>query len=359
MREVTATAQALIASDVHRVQWVADLFYDGERIASNLPISNPQLAWDGNSQVAGSGSVRVTFTDKWAQPQSPRVPGDPMSPFGFELQVDCIFAASKFSERIALGRYLITNLPLTDDRQLRWNGKLIVPATVMDLELRDLLHRVERYRFPRPERPRSTSAWTEISRLTSLPIIRNATDGEVPRTAVYADSRLDALDSLFDRMDAWPHLTSMGQLTARPYDWPSPMAHVLRPSQTVGNMTSDNIYNYVVVEGKTPAGSPVRGEAFVQDGPLRAFEPNGSIGPYGVVTYFYSSDMITKVHQAQAVARRLLNEVSRRRAVRVEWEEPFNPLREVGDVLYLRGDEVRLVEVELGNKTRCSAELKV
>lgn len=362
-RPVTAVADQLVRSDVRMVQWVADLYFNGVRVEAGLPIMAPNLSWDGNSQVVGSGNVEVVWADKWGRSRAPQSIGDWMSPFGSELQIDVILMAGSFQERIPIGRYVITSLPTIQDKVIPWRRDSttrdqLVSATTLTVEVRDSLHKVGRNRFATPESPVSTSVWSEVQRLTGLPLLRTTNDAVVTSGVVYADSRLDTLDSLFDLMQAWPHMTSTGAIAARPYAWPTPVDVVLRPSSLVSSMDSENIYNHVVVEGKDAAGNPVRAQASINEGPLRAREGNGAIAPYGPATYFYTSDFINTTQQAQRTADRLLSEVSQRRGVIVGWDEPFNPLREVGDVVWLGPALVRIVTVGTdGTATTCTAEV--
>lgn len=355
MRDASATAKQIIASDVRGVSWVADLYYNGERRAKDVQLAGPELTWDAGSQVVGSGGVTVIWADDFGKDLSPRYITDWFAPFGAELQVDIIVAAGSFQERIPMGRYVITRVP----EVLARTSKLPVSATAIPLELRDILHRVGRNKFAFPTPPSSTSTWSEVQWLTSAPVVRNVADAYVAPSVVYEDSRLDAIDSLFDLMGAWPMVTPQGAITARPYTWPAAVDTVTRASVVSNEMRSENVYNRVVVEGKAPDDSVIRAIADVESGPLRTLNTDGTPSPYGIAPYFYSSDFITTQAQAQQTAVDMLARVSRLRAVTRTFSEPINPLREVGDVIVLNGETVRVSRIKMaGAESEITVEVK-
>jgi len=353
-RQVSAETRGLIDDGGFDHVFVADLMYNGDRRLRDVPITAPELSWDGSANVIGSGSVRVVWSDDHATSLIPRQIGDWFSPFGAQLQIDCIVSSGEFSERIPLGRFVIESVPDAVESQLLFAGRLIHPGESFGLRLKDGLIRVARDRFPFPASPRTTSAWGEITAISGLPVIRNLPDAVVPKSVTYDEDRMQALTQLFDLLGAWPHLNSSGVLTARPKAWPALVGVVTGKVSAPLSMDSEKVYNRVVVEGKSPNGDPVRGIAEVTEGFLRVRNADGSPSPHGAVTYFYSSDMLTTAAQCQAYARELLPRVSRLRGVTREVVETFNPLREVGDVLTLDSGRVRVLRVRFVGATTVS-----
>lgn len=94
-------------------------------------------------------------------------------------------------------------------------------------------------------------------------------------------------------------------------------------------LDNEQNYNYVVVTGESPDNAaPVRAEARDED-PL---SPTYIYGPYGIVTYFYSSQFIRTEAQAQDTADGLLNRV-RGTMEQLDFSAIANPALDVGDVI--------------------------
>ena len=318
--------------------------YDGERRIANVPVTDVAPTWSGGQFVAGSATARVVWSDDHATSMIPKQIGDWFSPFGAEVQLDVILRAGRFAERIPQGRFLIESVGDAAESTMPFDGRLIHAGESFKINLKDTLLRVQRDTFPFPTAPRSTSVWEEIQSVTGLPVIQNLPDRTIPRTA-YEGDRDAVLSRLFDMLDAWPHMTPSGAITARPKQWPAPVDEIRGVVSAPVTLTSDRTYNRVVVEGKDPDGEPIYAVAEVHDGFLRVRNPDGTASPFGGSTYQYSSEFLTTVEQCENYARSLLTRVSRIRGVTRDVTEPFNPLREVGDVLSFQGGVVRVREV--------------
>jgi hypothetical protein len=348
------TAQAL-ADGGYDVQWVFDLMYDGDRRLANVEVERaPALTWDGTRFVVGTGTSRVVWTDDHARSLIPREIGDWFSPFGAEMQVDCLIGGGVFTERVPTGRFVITDVPDAVEARMLWEGRLIHPGEAFTVELKDPLVRVQRDDFAFPTAPATASTWNEVQAITGLPVIRNVPDAAVP-TVTYEGSREEAVKTLFDRIDAWPHMDSTGALTARPKSWPNPVGVLRNVVAAPSSMTSTYTYNRVVVVGKSPTGDALYGVREVTSGFLRVRNENGSQSPYGGATYRYASDMLTTQEQVDAYAAELLPRVARIRSVTRQVTVAFNPLIEVGDVQTFAdaarfgGDPVRVQRVIPGD----------
>lgn len=117
-------------------------------------------------------------------------------------------------------------------------------------------------------------------------------------------------------------------------------------------MSADGVYNRVVVRAQgQQVGVLAAGE--ISDGALRATNDGGADSPFGRVPYFYSSQLITTLAQAQAYVNTWLPRLSRPQAVVLDIVELVNPLREVGDVLTVRrsGEEflARIMRIDRGS----------
>lgn len=213
----------------------------------------------------------------------------------------------------------------------------VVAESTVTLDLADYFLRIARDSFPFPESPKSTSMWDEAQRLTGLPVFRSIPDRVLPTNITYDEDRLEALGKAFGPSNAWPALTPVGALTARPKDWPAPVGRIENVIDITAEMRSENVYNRVVVEGKNPNpdGPALIAVAEVTDGFLRVRNQDGSRSPFGGNTYRYSSEFLTTQAQCQAYANDLLPRVSRLRSVTRTVTVPFDPLVEIGDVTTL------------------------
>lgn len=346
MRQVSTSARELIRDGGFDAVWVADLMYDGERRLAGVPIANPRLSWDAGQFVAGSGAVDVVWSDDHARSMVPRQIGDWFSPFGAELQVDCIVGAGVFSERVPVGRFVIESVPEAEDQSMPFQGRRVHAGQVFPVRLKDPLVRIVRDEFPFPTRATSSSVWGEIQSITGFPVVRNLPDAVVPAGLAYEGDKSAVLSKLFDALGAWPMVDAAGVLTARPKAWPAAVGAFDGLVSAPVSMDASQTYNRVVVQGKASNGDPVYGVAEVTEGYLRVRNRDGSASPFGVATFRYASDYLTTRAQCDAYARDLLPRVSRIRGVTRTITERFNPLRELGDVLELDGGLVRVQSVD-------------
>lgn len=360
MRAATDKLRRVIRDGGFTTQWVFDLMYNNDRQLANVAVQDPQFSWDGGRFVVGSGSVRVVWTDDHARTIIPREIGDWFSPFGAEMQVDCLITAGTFRERVPQGRFIVDGIPDATESRMVWEGRLIHAGEAFTVSLVDRLRKTQRDDFPFPLVPASTSVWTELQSLTGMPLIRNMDDGVVPSGTVYEGSREDAVKALFDVLDAWPIMDSAGALTARSKTWGDPVDELVSVVAAPPTLTSEYTYNRVVVQGKDPSGDPIYGVREITEGFLRVRNADGSQSPFGGATYTYRDNLgvLDTPAKVDAYAASLLPRVARIRSVTREITETFNPLREVGDVLVFRGGLVRVLKVTPdGAQTRLIVEV--
>lgn len=344
MRAHTEQCRQVLAHSFHR-EWVADLYYDGARRLSDLPISNPSFSDDGDAKVQQTGSVTVSYSGNFAETIVPKTAADYLAPFGAELAIYVLIKAGPFIERIPMGWYRITEPSDSYEAATIFQGRRIVVGSTVKLALQDRLVRVQRDRFDLPSSPpQRESVLAELGRLTGMQITRQVEDGTIPSGVVYEEDRLEAVYDLTDVLDAVPCPLPDGSLGQRPNVWPEPVDALRRGDggtlMSVGrSMSADRVYNRVAIRSASTDQRVILAAIDITDGPLRASNPNGTVSPFGRATYFYSSEMITTEEQALAYAQQLLPRVSSLRAVEVPVVEKFNPLREVGDVLQVERDD--------------------
>ncbi|WP_449407993.1 hypothetical protein [Microbacterium maritypicum] len=348
MRDVSEQCRRVIASGNYSVDWIGDLLYDSIPKAQNLDLFDPRFRWDMSAQIQGSGSCSIRWDDMFGQSVAPRDIGDLFSPFGAELQADVMISAGAFRERIPMGRFVLDSVPNSVEYAIAHprKGEPVVVESTVSLDLADYFLRVSGDEFPFPASPKSTSMWDEAQRLTGLPLFRSIPDRTLPTNITYDEDRLEALGKVFGPSNAWPALTPSGALTARSKDWGDPVDRIVLVVDAPLAMRSENVYNRVVVEGKNPDpnGPPLIAVREVTDGFLRTQKADGSRSPFGGKTFRYRSDFLVTQAQVDAYAAELLPRVARIRSVTRRVTEPFNPLREAGDVNTLvdpfkRGEE--------------------
>lgn len=343
MKAVDDVTRQIIRDGGFDATYSTDLMYDGERRLSGLRFAGePGISWDMGRFVACSGSVRVTYADVFGKSVIPREIGDAFSPFGAELQVDLIVRAGRHSARIPMSRLVVTGVPDAVDRRVLFQGARVAPAEVFTLNVSDRLVKVARDEFPFPTAATSTSAWSETQSVTGFPIIRSVDDATVPAGLAYEGRKEPIVNKLFDVMEAWPHVTSDGVLTGMPKAWGDPVDEIRGVISAPVTMSADETYNVVIVEGKSSTGEPIYAMADVTEGFLRVRNTDGGMSPFGQKPYRYSSDLLTTQEACQRYAVELLSRVSRIRGVTRTVVEPFNPLREIGDVLSFDGGVVRV-----------------
>lgn len=351
MREVSSQTRQMVEDGGFDAVFVADLMYDGDRRAADVPLRDVSLRWDAGQFVAGSGQARIVWADDFGRSMVPKQIGDWFSPFGAELQVDCMIGAGVFSERVPMARLVIEEVPDATERALLWDGRLIHAGESFGVTLKDTLLRVQRDEFPFPTAASSTSVWGELQAITGMPVVRSLPDGVVPASIAYEGQKAAVVSQLLDVIGGWPHVDARGTLTARPKAWPAPVDAVRGVVSAPRSMASSRTYNRVVVEGKSASGDPIYSVAEITEGFLRVRNADGSVSPFGVQTYRYKSDYLTTLDQCRAYADALLPRVSRLRGVTRSIVEPFNPLREIGDVLTFEGQVVRVTQVEHSRPT--------
>lgn len=326
--------------------FVADLYYDGARRLQGVPITEPKFSEDGDASIQQSGSVTVQWSDEFATSISPTAVTDPLAPYGAQLWVYCVVEAGPFSERVEFGRFEIVNVPTAVDQQIQFRGEWITTGSQVELELKELLAGPARESFDVPTAPTGlTSTWDEVGRIAGLSLRRTVPDAPINRSAVYPDSKLDAIYELMDVMlDAVPHMTADGTLAARPNAWPGVSREIrLGSIEKVGNlMSADQVSNRVVVRAVGGDQSTILAVAEITSGPLRVANADGSVSPFRRRTKYLSSEFVTTHAKALRWAQSTLAQVSDTRTRVLPVTMTFDPLIERGDVILIERPDVWL-----------------
>jgi hypothetical protein len=299
--------RALI-SHSHPVITVISSWLGGVQLADSLPIVAGKVAFDDTAVVKRRLSLTVparTPDRRWDPA------GDPTAPLGAYGQRLHVYSGVGLPggtvELLDLGWYLITGWKRSEE------------SATVTVEALDLARLLVDDRLPAPESPPAGATFTsEFRRLVEpiLPVSIPAgfPDRAMSGTIVWDRDRDKALANL---CAAWP---------ARWYVDDTGTARVAAPYTAVSDATPPDLvltdgqagtvvararqgdrgamYNRIVVDGKaaddTSAPPHAVAEITAAGSPIRA------TGPYGRVTRFYTSDLLTTQAQADAAAASML-----------------------------------------------------
>lgn len=280
----------------------------GQTWLGRVPVKAGSVTWTTSQQVQGTLSLTVprigaVSQDEGARDWTPRAPDSPLATMGQVLHVQVTVASLVSTDRwdIPLGRFLIT----------QWE----VGATDIRITGKSLFQHLEDDRLTSPTVPYSGGTLaSELRRLVGGHmgvIVSDALTNRPCPSMSWGESRIDAI---YEIADAWP---------ARLREGPDGVLYVLPPvpaiterpeksltdgdAGTVIGVTRQGsragIFNRIVARGQEQddAGQP-RFQAIIDQttGPLR------TSGPYGIVTKFFSSPLITSKQAALNSATTML-----------------------------------------------------
>lgn len=303
-----ATAQRVREVLGEAYTWVprVDSWY-GPQWLGRVPVSGGSVAWTASQQVQGTLSLTVPRLGPAteggpARDWAPSSVEHPLAAFGQELAVVITVGSTldATSWTLPAGRFVITQVEV---------------GSTIRVTAKSLLHRVEEDRLETVTTPRRGGTMaSEARRLlagrTGLIIDRALADRACPSSMSWGESRIDAL---YEIAAAWParlREDPEGYTTLLP-----PVAAGESPTRvltdgeggTVVGVSStqsrSKVYNRVVcrAQEQDSAGRPTfQATADQMNGPLRVG------GPYGTVTRFYSSPLVTNWTQALRAAETML-----------------------------------------------------
>lgn len=302
----------VLAEDIPVVSGIVsgdDSGYSKRGLTLSVPARTPLKRWDPGNDAAA-----------------------PLAAYGQTLIVQTgIRLANGGTELLGMGYYLITSWTRNET-----TGDIDVVAE-------DVTRKIADNRFARPTSPAKSATYsTNFKRLITecglTPVVPSGFPDRVMGSTVWERDRVDALDKLVTAWGGRWHSTDDGTVTvAEPYGTPTAAnADLVLTDGNDGvivergrNAERGRLYNAMVVNGKTPTngGTGPYALATITD----ALSPIRDGGPYGRVTRFYSSDLITTASQATATAKQMLRRFSSvGRAEQISMLP--NPAIEIGDV---------------------------
>lgn len=280
----------------------------GQTWLGRVPVKAGSVTWTTSQQVQGTLSLTVprigaVSQDEGARDWTPLAPDSPLAAMGQVLHVQVTVASLVSTDRwdIPLGRFLIT----------QWE----VGATDIRITGKSLFQRLEDDRLTSPTVPYSGGTLaSELRRLVGGNmgvIVSDALTNRPCPSMSWGESRIDAA---YEIADAWPARLREGPDGVL-YVLPPVLAITERPETTLTDGDAGTvigvtrqgsragIFNRIVARGQEQddAGQP-RFQAIIDQttGPLR------TSGPYGIVTKFFSSPLITSKQAALNSATTML-----------------------------------------------------
>lgn len=313
------------------------------------------LTQDARRNMRWSGTA--TFVGADIQPTRP---GDMLTPFGTRVTVRVGVELSDGSRStVPYGVYSISSASTSTDAS----------SHTTQVSLVDLADQVDRYRF---ETPMNLSSGTDLAQVVNL-VIANRT-GINPGLANVGRSltanRVLGLDpetgpwkELIDVLDGFGYTIWYDRSGQVQIGLSTPAS--LDGVALVGPLTASakfdsRPYNVVIVRGEPVDGTPIQAEAFDNDpgSPTYAGDDldDPPSTPYGRVTRYYSSNLITTPAQASAAASSLLAS-SLGGGAAFAFTRPFDPTMDATDVVNYGGKSyvIDSVTLDLSGQTTAAA----
>lgn len=285
-----------------------------------LPLSSWSMSWDITRQIQ---TMSLEVNDSTGE-LAPWLLEDPLGVGGAQLQVMYDIGGAG---TVNMGWYRITH----SDPDETWRGYIIdnlgqinrnsfIPKDKMQvfatggatisLQAADLGINIKNNRLVAPQSPPGVSptAISEIKRFVQavcpVKVLPGITDVAVNKKTIYEVERLDAVDDLCALVGGAHRMNGDGFLEVYPVAEQTPVWQIqggpegalvkVNRSQSI-----EGLYNAFIAEGTTEgdAPRPIRGVAYISDGPLR------HNGPHGSYPVFFNSSMITTQAQANAYAK--------------------------------------------------------
>jgi hypothetical protein len=326
-------------------RFVVDVIADGDRVLQGQPVTGAAYTSDSTQQVRGGFTCTFQYSDELGTSIAATDLTSWLAPFGSQLDVSMEISDGVTDELVHLGIFPITGVGGLDYTLSTFGQRLLTIGSSVKITCLDLFHITAGEDFPIPEGPASlASAWSELGRLTLLPLNRNIADAAIPNGTAYDANRLNAVFALGTMLAGTPFVNELGQIEIQPDAWPAAgppletgpfgLATQLDP----GDLTDQNIFNgfFVRSTDNTSTQAAILAAAYVTAGPLRWG------GPFGRRPKIVDAPaIITTQAGAQTYANNQMPLYSTLPASLWAAQAVPDPRRRVGDVLQFTGrDEV-------------------
>lgn len=312
-----------------------DVFYDGEIVYNDLPITGGQVSIDSTQAVPGSVSLVVNDPDGELVPTGPT---SALAPFGGYLNVKAGITLGNNDMTFSLGWFdIIQGDPTEAWRWLGDGATVVKSASSFSITGRDFMGRLSDAKFLTTEAPVETNTFDEITRLVDniLPTEKGAwTWPDFSASSVtYSTDRLEAIKSVAALAGLIPYANQDGTLAFRPSNfvgdtWPVNAG----PDGTMGKFTRSMqralVNNAVKVTGTDSNGNPITVVMQQTEGPYRWGGPFGR-NPADEV----SDPLLTTLDAVNARAAQLLATSIAGNPQSIDVPTVLNYALEIGDQL--------------------------
>lgn len=339
MRQHSAQLASVLTGSFER-EVSSNVFNGSERVLEEVRFESWQIDSDLGRGVCSQGSGTIVRPSVDGSSVVPVGTEGVLSPFRARIEPVMTIRAGEFEESISLGTYRVGSVTAASDTMAVVEGRSLVVASRVSLGFDSLEVDVDRWGFKFPEQSRAgVSAFSEIRRLTGMPVEESVPDVPVPSLKVWEakqGGRLEAVLELGKVLGGSAVVNSRGAWVILPDVIGDPVATLLLGERGTVTEVADEIetytvFNQVVGSYEDAAGKPLYAVAEVTSGPLSVS------GDYGVNTRYHSSDLVKTQAQADAAVRAVLNESISSQQYDVQVQCHVNPLVEVGDVVELEG----------------------
>jgi hypothetical protein len=327
-RFTSARHQAALATPTGYSRYMVFEFYRGGESVTLEPISG-RLTQDATRNGRWDGQLTFAGNDLL-----PTRPGDILTPFGTRVVVKLGLTLLDGSVSVVpYGTYEVSSARA---------GKRAGERTV-DVGLADISGAVERYRF---ESPYTVASGTDLGNMINS-VITNRVGVNPNVSTVGAALGADRVFGLDTGSAPWSEVLDVLDGFSRTA-WYDRVGHIQVGASTASPATAyplssvatlDADYdtkppNVVVARGEPQDGTtPVQAVAMDTDPSSPTYAGTGpGTSPYGRVTYFYSSPLITTVPQAQSAAATILAE-NVGAGASYQLTVPYDPTISAGDVV--------------------------
>ncbi len=322
-----------------KVRSTASLFFDGELVAENLPVTGGSVDFDRTRGTRRTTQgIEVVSIDGDGRSLVPTSVRDRLAPYGAEVVLNRGIELDGQMKLAPLGYLRISEVEVVNERNF----------VTIGLTAYDRSRTISRARF--------IDTWVAINGTSYLTAMQDIVNYALPGTEIIVEGEVVTSTTPLlvyeGQSDPWEILTKMatsigseiffkpdGTLVVRPEPDPHADSAIDRGfvigEETcrllkVSKQLSDSPgYNGVVVVGNPPNLAPVRAVYWDE----AEGSPTHYLGPYGKVPMFYTSEYITTEEQAYAAARALFLRECRGRTERLAYEAIVNPLADASDIV--------------------------
>lgn len=331
----SARHQAALSTPTGYRRWSRYTFFRGGTAVELEPVSG---SFTQDSRRAGRWDGKLSFVGDALIPTNPR---DILAPFGTRVTVELGLELLDGSiSYVPYGVYEISASRVKVDPDKR----------SIDVSLSDISGRVDRYRF---ESPYTVASGSDLADMVNE-VIANRTGvvpGVVDTGSTLGAARTFGLESgtgpwkeLIDVLDGFSRTAwydRSGSIVIGSIDADPDSAYPIGSLASLSVDFDDLPPNVIVVRGEKQGDDAPVQAVVIDDEPSSPTYagPEGSPGtsPYGRVTQFYSSPLVTTTSQATSAARTILNRYKGQGAT-YALTCPYDPTVDAGDVINLDGD---------------------